>query len=935
MNMAALRPQTVLAARTNLLVALGVFVVSLITYMLTQSLSLPFWDAGEYITCSSILGVPHPPGNPFYILLGRFFCILVPGIAHATLINALSGLMSALAVMFLYLFTVKLVSMYEEKPWLVLLSGLLAAFYCAWSFTFWCNAVEAEVYSGLALTLNLSMYLTMLWVERSRDFSHQNLLLLIVYILFLGFCIHQTSLQLGPAILFIVVYPLLLQHGRSYNFWTRAAIYAVIMAVLYATIDPIGKGAHVPDLSKYLVFAAVAGLLVWHMRKYIPGKAWLLALVFMALALTPHIFLMVRSGQRPFINEGMPHNLKMFTDYILRRQYGVTSFFERRYQVQPYGAHTPFIISYIGQIKQFLQYFGWQFFHAQTIAGWLGSPLQIIRFLGNLIVIGSGVGGFLYQLKRNKHSWAYLAMLFFWSSFAMVAVMNLSDTEVRERDYFYTNAYYLWGVWMAIGGVALVRWAMQRKKLLGVLASALVLLVCGLNAASMWFIHDHTRNVVALDYGQNFLNSLEENAIIFTNGDNDTFPLWYAQAVADPLVTEHVWPSRGVVSSERTKSILQDAMAYKATQCRGIRQDVSVACLSLLNTGWYIRQMRDKEGIEFNLNDEYITPDIYGTALARQRLPRDIRLDVNSPAGHLVTDVIPKGTVLGTSDLAVLRIIKDNWGKRPIYFAVTIPDDVLDNMGLSPYLRNEGMVDRLVVDKDDYVDIDRLLANIEGVYQYRGIGDPNIYKDDNATRLLGNYGHAFIIIASQYYMKNGEYDKAIHYMEEGIRFVPNNPRMKPGLAQLYMRAGRVDEAHAMVQEIAKTNSEDLPALYIELSRSYTDAGKPDMAYSVMEEAVNLLPNEPTLVMEKGYTLLDNNRPDEAFACFDKVIALLPNERKLPQILYGSAIEANRPDLGAHSLKKLLELRKAMPGIDNTELEQYIQQLELLTKTPGA
>ena len=180
-----LKPQPIVNRKHNLLIGLFVFAFSLLIYYLTFARSLSFWDAGEYITCSSILGVPHPPGNPFYILFGRFFTIIGIGIPHAQIVNFLSGLLSSFAVMFTYFFTVKFVTMWikdEKEAYFAYLAGLLAAFYTAFSFTFWNNAIEAEVYSGLAFTINLIVWLTMIWVEKSEDLSHQNILLLMIYI---------------------------------------------------------------------------------------------------------------------------------------------------------------------------------------------------------------------------------------------------------------------------------------------------------------------------------------------------------------------------------------------------------------------------------------------------------------------------------------------------------------------------------------------------------------------------------------------------------------------------------------------------------------------------------------------------------------------------------------------------------------------------------
>ena len=106
------KPQPLVNRKLNLIIGLVVFVFTLVIYYLTFARSLSFWDAGEYITCSSILGVPHPPGNPFYILLGRFASIFNFGIPHAQIINYLSSVFSALTVMFTYFFTVKIISIF-------------------------------------------------------------------------------------------------------------------------------------------------------------------------------------------------------------------------------------------------------------------------------------------------------------------------------------------------------------------------------------------------------------------------------------------------------------------------------------------------------------------------------------------------------------------------------------------------------------------------------------------------------------------------------------------------------------------------------------------------------------------------------------------------------------------------------------------------------
>ncbi|MCF7794342.1 MAG: DUF2723 domain-containing protein [Candidatus Cloacimonetes bacterium] len=814
-----LKPQPLINKKLNLTIGILTFVFSLVVYYLTMARSLSFWDAGEYITCSSILGIPHPPGNPFYILLGRFFSIFSGSIPHAQVVNFLSCLFSAFAVMFTYFFTSKLVTMGlkdENESYLAYIAGFIAAIYTAFSFTFWNNAIEAEVYSGLAFTINLIVWLTLIWVERSEDMSHQNILLLIVYIFFLGFGIHQTSLQIAPAILFIVVYPMIKDAIKTSGFWKRTGLYLAGLIVIYLIFLNIGKSSNLPDLPKYMFFLGATAILVYHLKDKVAPKVWWLALFFIFVGLSTHFFLYVRSAHRPFINEGYPHTIKLFTDYVLRRQYGVVSMFIRR-------------ASFIYQMKdQFLTYFSWQFFNAEIISNFLKTPQMFIQFLSNLIVTFLGIGGAYYQYKKNKHAFAYFFSFMFMASIAMVFVINLSDAEVRERDYFFTTAYNFWTVWMAIGSIGLIDYFRRKSKAATVAVAIIVLLLPMVNLSSQYFIHDRSREYIALDYGQNILNSVEENAIIFTNGDNDTFPVWYAQAVYDPAAIEYIPPSNDSTASdveniiyqtsvnptEVTKANIERAMKFKNEQCSGIRKDVSIANLSLLNTPWYIHQLIDHEGIEFNIPDWHIDQcqDNPKSVLYPKQVPKDTRLTIKGVRPEdKFTVTIKGGSILYVKDLAVIQIIKDNYGKRPIYFAVTTPDAV----GFEDHLQNEGMVDRLVSTKGrNQFDMERLITNIDSVYSYRAVMDETVYKDRNMRRLLNNYGAAFMR-TSQFAHSQRDYATAIKYMEKAIDFISDKSRFYEGLSQLYLEAaftlienGDVDEGFMYLENSVFYNRKD-------------------------------------------------------------------------------------------------------------------------------
>ena len=821
-----LKPQAIVDRRLNGLLAFFVFAISLVIYGMTQARSLSFWDAGEYITCSSILGVPHPPGNPFYIVLGRFFVILLGHtIPHAIVVNFLSGLFSAFAVMFTYLFSVKLATMWLEKKnaWQAYLIGIIAAFYTAFSFTFWTNAIEAEVYSGLAFVLNLIVWLTLIWVEKSEDFSHQHLLLLIFYVFFLGFGIHQTSLQLAPAVVFIALYPILSKYYQETksSFWLRFFVYGAILVAIYLIGYSIAKVNALPDTPKILLALSILGLLIYHLRGKVSAKAWIFVIILITVGVSTHLYLMIRSEFRPFINEGHPSTLSSFKDYVLRTQYGPTNMFDRR-------------ATFFYQMKeQFLTYFSWQFFHAETIVKWIKIPQNMIHTILQLFVALIGFKGLFYQYKKNKHSFAYFFSFFFWASIAMVFVMNLSDQEVRERDYFYVTAYNYWTFWMAVGSVSLIASATNRNRVLGFITAIVMVFMPILNLSSQYFIHDRSRELVALDYGQNLLNSLEENAIIFTNGDNDTFPLWYAQAVHDPSAIEYTHYDKNATPQDetmsidslqtyplnpttKTKTLIKEAMDYKNRSLRGIRKDITIANLSLLNTPWYIKQLRDLEGVEFNIPEKHIDlcQESPSSALYPRQLPKNVTTKIRGTSAEDSFSISFKaGTVLYVKDMAVIQIIKDNYGKRPIYFAVTVSDVV----GFDEHLKNEGMVDRIVSTKGDMqIDIARLTKNVEEVYSYRGVFDDTIYKDSNMKRLLNNYGAAFFRAAQYYQMQNDE-DKATYFLEKGVPFLEDKNKstfyrqlsyLNLQLGYEKIRLGDTEEGFEKIQKAIRYNPKD-------------------------------------------------------------------------------------------------------------------------------
>jgi len=840
------KPRPIVDRKTNAIVGTLLFISVLFVYILTLARTMSFWDSGEYATCGSILGIPHPPGNPFYIILGRALCSIAGGLfPHAVIIAFISALFSAFGVLFSYLITVKLVSMYEDQKWLVIVSGLLAALYTAFAFTHWTTSIEAEVNSGMLFFVNLTLWLTLVWVEKSEDFSHQNILLLVVYLFFLGFCVHQTALQILPAIFLIVIYPYIYKAIKEGRFWQKLILYAVILIAVYLITDPIGKAIKFPDFNKLMFLVTAIILFYYNYRDLIERKVWIWGIVLLLVGLTPHIFLIVRSADRPFINEGNPHNYKLFMDYVLRRQYGEVSFLVRRASLAyQYGYH-------------FLRYFGWQWFNAETLSVWTKLPQMVFMTIGNAIVALLGVLGIFDLYKRNKHAFAYLISVFLMTTVVFVFVLNLSDAEVRDRDYFFVSAFDMWAIWMGIGCISLLR-PLLSKKVPVYLLTALLFILPLFNMATQYKVHDRSKEFMAVDYGMNFLNSMEENAIIFTNGDNDTFPLWYCQAVKDPAVRENVYPAKDVSPTPESVQACKVALDFKNSTLKGIRKDVTVANLSLLNTPWYIRQLRDREGVLFDWPDSlldelsYTPPPDYGDPYPyisflfknTQRTEDGFTFGVTSPLPDQDFSVkLPnypmwrKEGIFRVCDLAVMKIIQDNFGKRPIYFAVTCETYV----GFDNHLRNEGMVSRVVSTYgEDQLDIQRLLNNTEKVYSYRSIRDPRVYKDDNMRRLIMNYGAAYDR-ASSYFLERQDYTKARLYLEKALPFISSDFAKDIRMMNLLLQSNQKKEAAKLAEKCLSQSQSDIDN-YITMVRLWYQFDL-DMTYKIIDAAVKQFPTD--------------------------------------------------------------------------------------------
>ena len=375
---------------------------------------------------------------------------------------------------------------------------------------------------------------------------------------------------------------------------------------------------------------------------------------------------------------------------------------------------------------------------------------------------------------------------------AIIIFVNQNDPQPRERDYSYVGSFFAFSIWIGIALSSVgdyVRKFFQDKlnSKFAIVGTFVFLLVAmpGMMLKANYHEHDRSDNRIAWDYSYNILQSCEPNAILFTNGDNDTFPLWYLQEV------------------------------------EGIRRDVTIANLSLLNTEWYIRQIKklrparikkldseDNEDMFVNMGDEEIKAVASGLRewkSSNVKVPAPMTKQNSDGFIQWKVDPTYAGVALMVKDLMILRIISDSQWKYPIYFAVTVPGS--NRLGLEEFLEMEGLVYRLRPYKTNArnpINEERMWANrmsgygsevwekdieakewksLEGEiwskdykpgYLFRNLGREDVYYFPSTNiRLLQNLRSAYMQLAVFHFMKfkeneNGDEQKLEYHREKAL-----------------------------------------------------------------------------------------------------------------------------------------------------------------------
>lgn len=448
-----------------------------------------------------------------------------------------------------------------------------------------------------------------------------------------------------------------------------------------------------------------------------------------------------------------------------------------------------------------------------------------------------GIIGIFYTVQRDRRNGWIIFLLFFMTGLAIVLYLNQHSPQPRERDYAYAGSFYAFAIWIGLSVMQIVEWIRGRA---GYKVAITVALVAGLGTVTLmaqqgWDDHDRSGRYVALAVAENYLNSCAKDAILFTNGDNDTFPLWYAQEV------------------------------------EGIRTDVRVVNLSLLNTEWFIDQMKrkayDSDAVPFSMSQEkyrqgnhdvtYIFEDdsFKDTYVDLRDLfdiinKDDSKLKMNTSQVGMI-DFFPTpnfmvtydsaqlvgsgvvspemanrldtvrwrypGRAIEKANLMILDLLATNNWKRPVYFVSTTGPDTY--IGLDNYLHLEGMAYRLlpvraktVENQTGDVNTAVMFDNLMNKFKWGNLNKPGIYLDETVTRMAMNSRSMFGRLAEALILE-GKTDSAKKVLDRCQEIIPErvipHDYFSVSMVGSYLKVGDTATAMKISEQVKKTSTSEL------------------------------------------------------------------------------------------------------------------------------
>lgn len=888
--------------RINNIVGWVITAIACSVYIMTAEAGGSLWDCGEFISSCLKLQIPHPPGAPLFVIIGRVFIIFFGDnpLTAAKAVNVMSALASGFTIMFLFWtithFARKIVQKGSDvlngnQIFSIMAAGTVGALAYTFSDSFWFSAVEGEVYALSSFFTALVFWMMLKWEHNADQPGADKWIVLIFFMMGLSIGVHLLNLLTIPAIVMVYYY-------KRYKVTGKGTLIAFIIgclitgvaqkAVIQYTIKTAGKfdiffvnSLGMPFFTGFTLFFALMVFVIFLGIKYANSgkmkangyflKLGLWCFAFMLLGYSTYITTLIRSAANPAIDMYNVDNPLSLEGYLGREQYGDfpllygqvftakpidyeegstryvkgkekylavgkdqspvyeaedkmllprvwdasndqghATFYQRWLNLadgeKPTMVHNiSWALSYqIGWM--YLRYFGWNFVgkqndiqgfgnkrDANTLSGisavdnaLLGNqdklPQSIKQNKANNRLFALpfilGILGILYQYKQDKKGSFISFLLFFFTGLAIVFYLNQAGNQPRERDYAFVGSFYAFAIWIGLGVLQIKDWLSKfTSQSVSNAAAALVCLLAVpvLMAAEEWDDHDRSKKQTARDLAKNYLESCAPNAILFTFGDNDTYPLWYAQEV------------------------------------EGIRKDIRVINYSLLGIDWYINQMRykvnesapidviwsadqieggkrdyvrffEREGITdqkryvdlYSLMHDFIGSDDPSAQLQMQdgsmmnylpvkklSLPVDVaavrKNGTVEPGDSVATEIrfeLPKDMLL-KNDMAVLNIIAANKWSRPIYF--TSP---FGELGFGQYLRSEGQAYRLVpVAGQNMINSRVSYEVLKNKFAFGSANIPGVYFDEENRRHLVGIRQSYAEAANQLAME-GQTEKA-------------------------------------------------------------------------------------------------------------------------------------------------------------------------------
>ena len=647
------------------------FSATFILLLLTSYPSIGWWNSGGYAAWASNFSIPDPGGSILFVLLGKVFItffFFLPAIKAITLISIIS---SSLAAVIAYY---TLLIIFNNLPVVLPETGkIVTAFFTSLSIPFlysiWAEStVSREYVLGLLLTAVLIYCSFKIWFS-DEEAEKTRLFFLITFILGIDFTAHRLNTPFIPVALMLLIFP----------------------------------------LRKELKYA----------------RFWLIFIGMYLLGFSLNLFVLIRSASHPAFAMDDVQNFSQLFAWINMRRYGESNFsiiFNRRAPFWSYQVN-----------HMYLRYFGWNFLGTQ--GGYSIANLIYFSYIPFLL----GIIGFVYSLIKKFKIWILITITFFFFSFSLVMYSNIREgfDLIREIDRLFIPSFYVFIFWVGIGlyflinllNKLLVKFQFTRGKLV-IAFSLLSFLILPLNIITAnWEKCNRNKYYFPEDFAYNLLIGCEKNAVLFTNGDNDTFPLWYLQSVGN------------------------------------VRKDVAVVNLSLLNTNYYVQQLQ-QENKFFTGDSSILNPDKFRPSLLAFPLLIKIAKDDTSFSSNNIDTLkaeyegrsFGKKQGLLPQDKALISLLEKNGWKRPVYFAATVNQN--NTVGLSGYLGSAGIIQKLVPVKGDSILPLQMGKNLLQKYRYRNFNNKNVYADRTAVQLFNNYRHLFILL-SRYYLSRGDKEKAL------------------------------------------------------------------------------------------------------------------------------------------------------------------------------